>query len=205
MIRTMGSASLVRVLAASTLALLAGPAPGDDGGPGTRPPPAAEDSSQPALPPAPEAPPPPPPLEVPSPPPAPDVEAQPGEPPGEWIYTDQYEWVWMPYGNDYAFVPRDGSAPDMYLYYPPVGWCWVIAPWVWGSGPMPRFGAHGPRFGWWGHGYGHWYGFRAGATGFGGRGYFGGGRWNAAPRAQGRAAAPAPRPQTSGHGSREVH
>jgi len=204
MLRGMGS--LRRALALSTaLALAAGSArgevpelPADESLPSPQPPS-----------PAPPAPPPPPPAELPPPPPAAPDAAPEGEaeaPPGEWVYTDQYEWVWMPYGRDYAFVPKDGvgGVPDMYLYYPVVGWCWVIAPWIWGLGPMPRFGAHGPRFAWWGHGYGRWYGFRGEYASLGGRGYYGGGRWNAAgPRLEVRGAAPERKaPSGGGHGSR---
>jgi hypothetical protein len=110
----------------------------------------------------------------------------------------------MAYGNDYSFVPKDGSAPDMYVYYPSVGWCWVIAPWIWGLGPMPYFGARGPRFPWWGRGYGRWYGFRAGYTNWNGRGYWSDGRWNAAStRAQARGVPSAPRAGSSGHGAHE--
>ena len=69
----------------------------------------------------------------------------------------------------------------MYVYYPAVGWCWVVAPWLWGFGPMPFFGIYGPwHFGWYGHGYGHWYGFAGhyGNAGWGGRGYWHGGQWH---------------------------
>src|ERR1700737_4895159 len=29
---------------------------------------------------------------------------QPG-PSGQWVYTDQYGWVWMPYGAQYVYEP----------------------------------------------------------------------------------------------------
>lgn len=134
-----------------------------------------------------------------APPPAPsEIPAAPrsqpqaaGVPPGQWVYTDQYGWVWMPYGDAYTSVPADGyGEPYMYLYYPSYGWTWAIAPWVWGWGPWPYFGAYGPsRFGWYGHGWwrtpGRWHagpGFRGGfaSHGFrpapfrGGMGYRGG-------------------------------
>lgn len=77
-------------------------------------------------------------------------------PPGQWIYTQQYGWVWMPYADDYTYVPPDGyGEPYAYVYYPAFGWTWITAPWVWGFGPWPYFGAHGPvffawyRHGWW--------------------------------------------------------
>src|SRR5512137_1597510 len=54
---------------------------------------------------------------------------------GQWVYTSQYGWVWMPHGDAYVNVPATGDAPNMYVYYPSVGWAWVVAPWVWGWGP----------------------------------------------------------------------
>jgi len=98
---------------------------------------------------------------------------------GQWVHTSQYGWIWMPYGNAYTYLPADGGAPDMYVYYPAVGWCWVVAPWLWGFGPQPFFGVVGPwRFAWWGHGFGHWYGFRGTWAGWRGHGFWHGGRWN---------------------------
>ena len=75
-------------------------------------------------------------------------------PPGQWVYTEQYGWVYMPYGDAYAYAPESETAdPYMYVYYPAVGWTWVDAPWLWGWGPWPYFGVHGPwRFAWFGHG-----------------------------------------------------
>ncbi len=99
---------------------------------------------------------------------------------GQWVYTNQYGWVWMPYGNSYTYVPPGGDAPDMYVYYPTIGWCWVVAPWVWGWGPMPFFGVYGTaRFGWYGFGFGRWYGFAGPYGGWGGRGVWNNGRWSA--------------------------
>jgi hypothetical protein len=81
---------------------------------------------------------------------------------GQWVSTSQYGWVWMPYGEAYTDVPPDGSTPSMFLYYPAAGWCWVMAPWLWGWGPSPRFGRLGAsRFAWYGRGLGRWYGFPA--------------------------------------------
>jgi hypothetical protein len=97
---------------------------------------------------------------------------------GQWVYTSQYGWVWMPYGDSYTYQPTDGGAPDMYVYYPSVGWSWVVAPWIWGWGPQPYFGIYGyARFGWYGYGYGHWYGFRGPYANWSGRGYWNGGHW----------------------------
>ncbi len=91
--------------------------------------------------------------------PAPAAESppapEPSVPAGEWVNTEQYGWVWMPYGDDYTSVPDDGyGAPYMYVYYPSYGWTWLAAPWVWGLGPWPVFGVYGPvHFGWYGHGW----------------------------------------------------
>jgi hypothetical protein len=133
---------------------------------------------------------PPPPLVSPEPPPqgapagppqAETIAAPPTD--GQWVYTGQYGWVWMPYGAQYTYLPAGGAAPDMYVYYPAFGWRWVVAPWVWGLGPQPYFGVYGVvRFTWWGRGFGRWYGFAPRYVGWGGRGYWAGGRW-AAPRA----------------------
>jgi hypothetical protein len=76
-------------------------------------------------------------------------------PEGQWVYTQQYGWVWMPYGDAFTYVPPDGyGEPYEYVYATPYGWTWVVAPWVWGWGPWPFFGVHGAfRFAWFGHGW----------------------------------------------------
>ena len=57
--------------------------------------------------------------------PAPQVQAQvQAAPSGQWVHTQQYGWVWMPYGNQYVYTPEDtsGSAyPYAYVYYPTRG------------------------------------------------------------------------------------
>src|SRR5690242_3218562 len=69
---------------------------------------------------------------------------------GQWVYTSQYGWVWMPYGSAYTYLPAS-AYPDMYVYAPAFGWRWVVAPWVWGIGPHPYFGVYGwNRFAWYG-------------------------------------------------------
>jgi hypothetical protein len=86
-------------------------------------------------------------------------EAQPavqGETPsGQWVQTEQYGWVWMPYSDAYTRVPSDGyGEPYMYVYGPDLGWSWLVAPWVWGLGPWPVFGFYGSaHFGWYAHGW----------------------------------------------------
>ncbi|HUB07640.1 MAG TPA: hypothetical protein VMB50_11590 [Myxococcales bacterium] len=120
-------------------------------------------------------------------PPPPDVGADIQPPPatanGQWVDTDQYGWLWMPYGSQYV---SEGSAdeedPYAYVYDPSEGWTWLAAPWIWGWGPYPYFGALGPgRFGWYRglirSGYG-WGGYRGGGPGRAGvsRGLAGGHR-----------------------------
>jgi len=114
--------------------------------------------SQPApslTPPAPPPSPPPPaaqPLEAPPAPPPAAAPAPVSPPPGQWVHTSQYGWLWMPYDRAYTYVATDGSVADMYVYYPAFGWRWVVAPWVIGFGPMPFWGALGPiRFAWYAH------------------------------------------------------
>ena len=62
---------------------------------------------------------------------------------GQWVHTQQYGWVWMPYGDAYSYVPPEGEGqPYEYVYYPSHGWTWVVAPWIWGFGPWPYFGVY---------------------------------------------------------------
>src|SRR6266851_3881544 len=82
--------------------------------------------------------------------------AQP-QPPGtgQWVFTNQYGWVWLPYGALYTYEPTvEGAYPYSYIYYPTYGWTWVVSPWVWGWGPSPYFGYWGPRYFGWYHGPG---------------------------------------------------
>ena len=112
---------------------------------------------------APTEPPPPPPAaaaETPPPQPPPGPAAPPvaapqasGVPGGQWVYTYQYGWLWVPYGQQYTYVPVDAQVfPDQYVYYPAYGWRWVVAPWVYGYGPRPYWGVRGVRFfAWYAH------------------------------------------------------
>jgi hypothetical protein len=74
---------------------------------------------------------------------------------GQWVYTQQYGWVWEPYGNQYVYTPEDTSGavnPYAYVYYPSYGWTWLAAPWVWGWGPSVYFSfGHPGYFGWYRH------------------------------------------------------
>ncbi len=161
---------------------------------------------------APQAPPselpPAPPSEMPA---APQVEApaQSGAPvpPGQWVYTQQYGWVWMPYADAYTSVPANGSGePYAYVYYPAYStWTWIAAPWVWGIGPWPVFGVYGPaRFAWYGHGWwrypSHWH--YAPSRAWGGSGFRPGYRGAPAPYRGtfGGFRAPAAAPRGSGFG-----
>jgi hypothetical protein len=111
------------------------------------------------------------------------VEAQPVGPQqaesGQWVYTGQYGWVWMPYDSADTYVPTNGAPPEMYVYYPSAGWVWIAAPWVWGLGPRPYFVFSTARYVWWGRGFGRWYGFAPKYSSWGPRGYWVGGRWTA--------------------------
>jgi len=138
-----------RIAALTVMAVTAGafaqPAPAGE------PPPPPPDSAEAA---APNQAPPPPPSAVPM---APGVSApaQAAVPPppvrqGEWVYTNQYGYVWMPYGQSYTYV--NGDSASMYVFYPHYGWRWVAAPWILGVGPIPRWGVYGPRrFAWYAH------------------------------------------------------
>ena len=120
---------------------------------------------------------------------------------GQWVYTSEYGWIWMPYGNQYTYEGTANDAyPYSYVYYPSYGWMWLAAPWVWGWGPYPYFGLRGPMgFGWYSGlyraGYG-WGGYRGG--GHGGYGLSGGshGSFGGGYRAGGSS-----RGGFSGHGS----
>jgi len=159
--------------------LAAAAAPSTQGGTPLAPPP----DSVPGMPSGPPEPPPEQEAEAPAPvavAPMPGVVTTPDVPgQGQWVYTEQYGWIWMPYSESFVYRPSTGAVPQMYVYYPAVGWTWVVAPWVWGLGPQPNFGVVGPsRFVWWGRGYGHWHGFSGEYAHWGTRGYWSGGRWN---------------------------
>jgi len=89
-----------------------------------------------------------------------------GAPAGQWVYTNQYGWVWMPYGPQYVDEGTYGAAtPYQFVYTVRLGWTWCAAPWLWGWGPYPWFGRLGPsRFGWYrglyrsGYGWGRYRG-----------------------------------------------
>jgi hypothetical protein len=77
--------------------------------------------------------------------------AAPPAPGGQWVYTNQYGWVWMPYGANYTYVAGSSIAYS-YAYYPRFGWRWISSPWVVGVGPSPFWGRLGPvHYAWYGH------------------------------------------------------
>ncbi len=133
------------------------PSPSEQAPPKAPPPPPAAEQEQVARPPQEDS------------QPSPAVSSpQPGAPAGQWVYTSQYGWLWMPHAQQYTYIPGDLQAyPEMYVYYPVYGWRWVVAPWVYGYGPAPYWGTWGPRrFVWYTHpwfrvgGYWGWGGYR---------------------------------------------
>jgi len=73
-------------------------------------------------------------------------------PAGQWTYTQQYGWLWMPYDQRYTYVVDSASLAYEYVWYPTFGWSWVVSPWVLGLGVAPFWGAGGPmRFAWYSH------------------------------------------------------
>jgi len=101
----------------------------------------------PPTPPVPGTPPPPPPV-----PPNAMEQAQPTLPPGQWVYTAQYGWVWMPYGTNFTWISPPGE-PYMFVYGG-WGWGWLPAPWLLGAGPALYFGVGGhehEHYTWYGH------------------------------------------------------
>jgi hypothetical protein len=66
---------------------------------------------------------------------APAPQAQASSAAGQWVYTNQYGWVWMPYGQQYVDEAAWGApTPYQFVYSIGVGWRWVAAPWLWGWG-----------------------------------------------------------------------
>ena len=96
--------------------------------------------------------PPPPPLQPPSPPVGglPTLAAVGVQPGGQWVFTGEYGWVYMPYGDQYVCQSAvDESQAYAFVYLPTRGWGWLTAPWIVGWGAYPFFGAYGPwNFGW---------------------------------------------------------
>ena len=176
----------------------------------------------------------PPPSEPPPPPPEtspPEYPATPGAPPpqpaaapaGEWVYTAEYGWLYMPLDRQFVYIPPDPHVfPEEYVYYPAYGWRWVVSPWVYGYGPQPRWGRAGPTvFVWYAHpwfrvggyrgwgGYHGWGGYRGwiGPRVWGPRGWAGAPtyyRTGAGPRHPAPVMRPAP-PRRAEHGHPQEH
>ncbi len=125
----------------------------DDAAPVDNAAPPAEQPAPPAeQPPAPPASPPP--VQVQPGAPVPQMQPAPQASSGQWVYTQQYGWLWMPYGDQYVSSPENpyGTVyPYEYVYRPAYGWTWLTAPWVWGWGPEIYFGLGGPRYYNWFH------------------------------------------------------
>jgi len=105
-------------------------------------------------------------------PPPPATATNPASPPapdGQWVYTNQYGWLWMPYGQPYTYVRPDSDVAYVYAYYPAYGWRWVDSPWVFGLGPAPYWGVRGRvGFAWYAHPWFHsayaFHGYRGGVA-----------------------------------------
>ena len=70
---------------------------------------------------------------------------------GQWVYTNQYGWIWTPYSASYTYV-AGADAAYTFAYYPRFGWRWIASPWVLGVGPTPSWGRLGPtHYAWYGH------------------------------------------------------
>ena len=113
--------------------------------------PSAPEPTAPPPAPAPRTPPPPSaqPIETPPPPAATVVRGAPPAAAGQWVYTQQYGWLWMPYDQGYTYVVDNAALAYEYVFYPSFGWRWVVAPWVLGFGLAPHWGALGPgHFAW---------------------------------------------------------
>jgi hypothetical protein len=80
-------------------------------------------------------------------------------PSGQWVFTQEYGWMWLPHDQMYAQVVENShsrfgysSVAYEYAYYPAFGWRWVVAPWILRFGAVPYWGALGPaHFAWYAH------------------------------------------------------
>ncbi len=91
--------------------------------------------------------------------PAPGAASAAPMPLGQWVFTQEYGWLWLAYDQKYAQVVENtarrfgySSVAYEYAYYPAFGWRWVVAPWILRFGVVPYWGALGPaRFAWYAH------------------------------------------------------
>ncbi len=75
---------------------------------------------------------------------------------GQWVYTDQYGWVFVPYGDQYV-SPAAGfdETALCYVYQPGTGWVWLAAPWTQEPEAYPFLGIVEPVQVGWHHGHSH--------------------------------------------------
>jgi uncharacterized membrane protein YgcG len=131
------------------------------------------------------------------------AQAAPAPATGQWVWSEEYGWIWVPNG---ATTYAVGGDPYVYIYTPVYGWTWYASPWGWGPyyygvwAHRPwgwRYAPHvwygrgwmAPRFGAYYHGRvgGHWGGYRGGYGGYhggfhGGGGFRGGGGFHGGRR-----------------------
>lgn len=74
-------------------------------------------------------------------------------PTGQWVYTADRGWLWVPAGTTTTAVE---GVPYAYMYTPAFGWTWYISPWGWGPYRYGGWVAHpwhpaGWRGGWVAH------------------------------------------------------
>ncbi len=82
----------------------------------------------------------------PTPPAAPTTPPTTEVPAGQWVYTQQYGWVYAPYAQAYTYVAPDAAVAQSYVWRVGIGWGWLLSPWIFSIGPRPYWGAYGPRY-----------------------------------------------------------
>jgi hypothetical protein len=154
--------ALALLLRAPVSLAQAASAPPVENGPSAQPAPATDAASiaiAPSAPPSTAPPGLPPAASIPEPPPQvadPPAAAEVAPPAGQWTYTSQYGWLWLPYDQSYTYVYAGSDVSYEYAYYPAYGWRWVASPWVFGLGPAPYWGARGRvGFAWYAHPWFH--------------------------------------------------
>jgi len=56
---------------------------------------------------------------------------------GQWVYTSQYGWIWIPYGNQYTYEgTANDASPTHTCTTPATDGCGWPAPWVWAGVPI---------------------------------------------------------------------
>ena len=80
-------------------------------------------------------------------------------PSGQWVFTQEYGWLWLAHDQRYAHVAANparrfgySEVAYEYAFHPASGWRWVVAPWILRFGAVPYWGALGPEgFAWYAH------------------------------------------------------